>query len=145
MLDTTNGHDNASQTQLRLIIKIVMQHHAQCNTTSLNNRNTVAASSHIFHLWLPFSIKNHIHKNNHEFWANIITVNFPQFYFKFTTAIFTSFSASGSHAWLQCERTQAWISPREVVFITTATALGTGCTPLLQCLGWLGLPPSVGQ
>jgi len=25
------------------------------------------------------------------------------------------------------------------------TALGTGCTPLLQCLGRLSLPPSVGQ
>jgi len=25
------------------------------------------------------------------------------------------------------------------------TALGTGCTPLLQCLGWLSLPPSAGR
>jgi len=25
------------------------------------------------------------------------------------------------------------------------TALGTGCTPLLQCLGRLSLPPSVGR
>jgi len=25
------------------------------------------------------------------------------------------------------------------------TALGTGCAPLLQCLGRLSLPPSVGQ
>ena len=24
-------------------------------------------------------------------------------------------------------------------------ALGTGCTPFLQCLGWLSLPPSVGR
>ena len=50
-------------------------------------------------------------------------------------------SPSGSkQAWLQCER--PWV----VVFVTTATAiysLDTGCTPLLQSLSRLSLPPSV--
>ena len=46
------------------------------------------------------------------------------------------------------QRTQVRITPRTVVFIATAAAiysLGTGCAPLLQCLGRLSLPPSVGR
>jgi len=33
---------------------------------------------------------------------------------------------------------------RGLVFITTTTALGTGCASLLQCLGRFSLPPSAG-
>jgi len=47
---------------------------------------------------------------------------------------------------LRCERTQIRIILWTVVFIETAAeVLGTGCAPLLQCLGRLSLPPSVGR
>jgi len=63
-----------------------------------------------------------------------------------TNCLYTQYRSQWCSARLQCERSKVQISPRAVVIITTATAiysLGTGCAPLLPCLGRLNSPSSV--
>ena len=65
---------------------------------------------------------------------------------KFTTAGLSSRAVSASDCGVrgprfESHRGQLCFSRRPLRY----TALGTGCAPLLQCLGRLSLPPSVGR